>query len=213
MTAKPDEGDCAVALAFRIDRGSKGSVALDGLAFIVVARTKGAMIDGGWTVGLVVDERASQEQADAIPAIASGQAGGPMAAVAPLIGSFAGVERRPVGRGRRPALLGDRGRAGRPGLRGLPPPIADGEPLMLDNTLHPANRAWRSRRRPGAASTRSGSAGTTGAARNGHFAPFRGRPKRAGRARAKPSQVATADSAARPVGLTPRLPGPVPRTR
>src|SRR5215218_1467021 len=97
MAAKPDEGDCAVALAFRIDRGSKGGVALDGLAFIVVARTKGAMIDGGWTVGLIVDERASEEQADAILAIASGQAGGPMAGLSSLIGSFAGVDRRPIG--------------------------------------------------------------------------------------------------------------------
>jgi hypothetical protein len=96
LAATPDKGDCKVALAFQIDRGRKDSVALDGLAFIVVARTPGAMGKGNWTVGLVVDARASQAQADAIVAIASGQAGGPMAHVAPLIGTFAGVERRPI---------------------------------------------------------------------------------------------------------------------
>jgi hypothetical protein len=175
MAAKPDEGDCAVALAFRIDRGSKGGVALDGLAFIVVARTEGAMIDGGWTVGLVVDERASREQADAILAIASGQAGGPMAAVAPLIGSFAGVERRPVrfeADGLRYSVTA--GELVDQACEGVPSPIADGEPLVLDNTLHPANprlalaKATRSRFDAFGISWDDGS-GT----RNGHFAPFR----------------------------------------
>ncbi|HUK60313.1 MAG TPA: DUF1326 domain-containing protein [Stellaceae bacterium] len=96
LSAVPDKGDCKVALAFQIDRGRKDGVALDGLAFIVVARTPGVMGKGNWTVGLVVDERANQAQADAIVAIASGQAGGPMAHLAPLIGTFAGVERRPI---------------------------------------------------------------------------------------------------------------------
>jgi hypothetical protein len=96
LAAEPTQGDCRVALAFQIERGSKAGVGLDGLAFIVVARAPGAMGKGNWTVGLVIDERANQAQADAILAIASGQAGGPMAHLAPVIGTFAGVERRPI---------------------------------------------------------------------------------------------------------------------
>jgi hypothetical protein len=38
------------------------------------------------TVGLIVDERADQQQTDAIAAISTGAAGGPMAVLAPLVG-------------------------------------------------------------------------------------------------------------------------------
>ncbi len=54
------------------------------------------MGDGNIKVGLIVDEAASDEQVEALTAIATGAAGGPMAALAPLVGSVAGVERRPV---------------------------------------------------------------------------------------------------------------------
>ena len=175
MAARPDEGDCVVALAFRIDRGRKGDVPLDGLAFILLARSSGPMADGGWTVGLIVDERASPEQADAILAIASGQAGGPMAAMAPLIGSFAGLERRPIrfeADGMRHAVTA--GELVDQACEGMPSPVAEGEPLVLDNTLHPANP-----RLALAKATRSrfdafgiGWSDTSGT-RNGHFAPFR----------------------------------------
>ena len=45
-----------------------------------------------WSVGLIADERGSAEQRDAITAIASGAAGGPMAAFSGLIGTFLGVQ-------------------------------------------------------------------------------------------------------------------------
>ncbi|HXP05006.1 MAG TPA: DUF1326 domain-containing protein, partial [Stellaceae bacterium] len=96
LAARPSEGDCKAALAFQIERGNKEGVTLDGLAFIVVLRTPGPMAQGNWTVGVIIDERATTIQADAILAIASGQAGGPMAHLAPAIGTFAGVERRPI---------------------------------------------------------------------------------------------------------------------
>jgi hypothetical protein len=62
-----------VALAFHIDQGRYGQVALDGLNFVVAARSPGVMSEGTWAVGLLLDERASQEQQQAITAIASGQ--------------------------------------------------------------------------------------------------------------------------------------------
>jgi len=48
------------------------------------------------TVGLIVDERASEKQVEAISAIATGAAGGPMAALGPLVGRIAGVEKRSI---------------------------------------------------------------------------------------------------------------------
>jgi hypothetical protein len=92
MSATPTGGACTFAMAFAIDRGSYDSLTLDGLGFVVLGLTPEAMGKGNWTVGVIVDERASAEQRDAIVAIASGSTGGPMSALSGLVGSFAGVE-------------------------------------------------------------------------------------------------------------------------
>src|SRR5881275_1073020 len=96
MAVMPTKGSCAFAMAFQIERGSYGAVSLDGLGFIVLGLTPEAMGKGNWSVGLVADERASVEQRDAITAIASGAAGGPMAALSGLIGKFLGVQSAPI---------------------------------------------------------------------------------------------------------------------
>jgi hypothetical protein len=83
-------------MGFSIDKGTFETTSLDGLGFIVVANTPEAMIRGNWSVGLIVDDRATPEQRDAIAAIASGQAGGPMSGLAGLIGNFLGVESAPI---------------------------------------------------------------------------------------------------------------------
>src|SRR5258705_76240 len=69
MAVKPTKGSCTFAMAFQIERGSFGTVSLDGLGFIVLGLTPEAMGKGNWSVGLVTDERASTEQREAITAI------------------------------------------------------------------------------------------------------------------------------------------------
>src|SRR5262245_55577386 len=96
LAARPTRGFCDAGLVFHIERGSYGATALDGLSFAVLLHTPGPMIAGNWTVGRVLDERATPEQRDALTAICSGREGGPMAAVGPLVGTFAGVEVRPI---------------------------------------------------------------------------------------------------------------------
>ncbi|HUQ48977.1 MAG TPA: DUF1326 domain-containing protein [Gemmatimonadaceae bacterium] len=96
MSVEPTKGTCTFAMAFQIEKGSFDSTSLDGLGFIVVGLTPEAMVKGNWSVGLVIDERATTEQRDAITAIASGAAGGPMAALSGLIGKFLGVESAPI---------------------------------------------------------------------------------------------------------------------
>src|SRR5262245_33188542 len=96
LAVKPTKGSCTVAMAFSIDRGHYGTVSLDGLGFIVLGFTPEEMGKGNWSVGLIADERASAEQKDAITAIASGAAGGPMAALSGLIGKFLGVQPAPI---------------------------------------------------------------------------------------------------------------------
>ena len=96
LTARPSEGDCKAAVALRIDKCEKDGVKLNGLSFIVMLHSPAAMAEGNMTVGLIVDERASEAQVKAITDIATGAAGGPMAALAPLVGKVAGVEKRPI---------------------------------------------------------------------------------------------------------------------
>lgn len=176
ITATPTEGNCKVALAFQVDRGSKDGVALDGLSFIVVAHTPGAMGQGSWTVGLIVDDRATAPQADALLAIASGQAGGPMAQLAPLIGKFAGVERRPINfsssDGKRYAVTaGELVDQACEAVMGGPNAT---EPMAIVHTGHPVSadlalaRATRSHIHAFGIDWEDDNG-----KRNGHFAPFR----------------------------------------
>jgi hypothetical protein len=140
MAVSPTKGTCTFAMAFQIERGSYGSLPLAGLGFIVLGFTPGAMANGNWSVGLIADERASVQQRDAIAAIASGAAGGPMAALSGLVGQFLGVESAPI----RFDRTGARWSVEAPGLvdmaaegvTGLDPNAT--EPLHLDNTGHPA---------------------------------------------------------------------------
>jgi hypothetical protein len=141
MAVEPTKGTCTFAMAFQIEKGSFESASLDGLGFIVLGLTPEAMGKGNWSVGLVIDDRATPEQRDAITAIASGSAGGPMAGLAGLIGKFLGVESAPVKFGQAgaswsvtAASLVDM--AAQPAM-GINPNTT--EPLHLDNTGHPAS--------------------------------------------------------------------------
>jgi len=96
LTSSPSEGVCDVALAFHIDKGNYGDVPLDGLNVVMVAHTPGAMGDGNWTVAVYIDERASDQQMEALGTIFSGSAGGPMAAFAPLIATNLGAKKAPI---------------------------------------------------------------------------------------------------------------------
>ena len=174
LAARPTEGDCKAALALRIDDGEKDGVQLGGLAFIVLMRAPGPMGEGNIKVGLIVDEKADDAQTAAIGEIASGSAGGPMAALGPLVGEFAGVEKRPISfeidglnRTVKAGELIDQS------LAGVPSVPRPGEPIYLDNTLHPVSpklalaTATNSRFHAFGIDWEDAS-GT----RNGHFAPF-----------------------------------------
>jgi hypothetical protein len=93
------------------------------------------MAEGNITVGLIIDERATNEQMEAIGAIASGSAGGPMAALAPLVSRMAGIEKRPIRfeqSGMKYAVTA--GELIDQSLEGVPGPARPGEPIYLDNT-------------------------------------------------------------------------------
>jgi hypothetical protein len=87
---------CRVVLVFAIEDGDIEGTDVGGLTIAAVADTPKVMTDGNWKVGVFVDERASDEQMEKLIAVFTGQKGGPMEAVAPLIGENLGVQRAPI---------------------------------------------------------------------------------------------------------------------
>lgn len=140
MAVRPTKGTCTFAMAFQVESGTYGTLSLDGLGFIVLGFTPEAMGKGNWSVGLIADEKASAEQRDAITAIASGAAGGPMAALSGLIGKFLGVQPAPIRFDRSGAKwsvkASDFVDMAAEGAKGINP--AASEPMYLENTGHPA---------------------------------------------------------------------------
>lgn len=96
LTSRPTEGACEVAFAFHINKGGFGNVSLDGLNVAMIARTPGPMAEGNWSVAIYTDERADDEQRQALQAIFSGSIGGPLSALAPLISTVLGVKSAPI---------------------------------------------------------------------------------------------------------------------
>jgi hypothetical protein len=95
--ALPATGDrCQVILNYHVTRGEVDGVDVSGRSVSVVADAPKKMLDGGWRVGLIIDDKASKEQADKLTGVFAGQAGGPMANLAPLIGELLGIERLPI---------------------------------------------------------------------------------------------------------------------
>jgi len=92
LTSRPTEGVCDVAAIFHIEDGRYGDVTLDGLNVALAIHTPGPMGEGNWAVGAYIDERADEKQTEALGAIFTGAAGGPMAAFAPLISKNLGAE-------------------------------------------------------------------------------------------------------------------------
>jgi len=140
LTIRPTQGSCTFVMAFQIDRGHYGNVSLDGLGFIILGFTPEEMGKGNWSVGLISDERASPDQRDAITAIASGSAGGPMSVLSGLIGKFLGVESAPISFERSGVKWSVKASSlvnmAAEGAKGLNPSAS--EPLYLENTGHPA---------------------------------------------------------------------------
>lgn len=72
----PSHENCEALLAWEIGEGNFGDVKLDGVRFGFAVHWPGAIHEGNGTAQPVVGEGASDEQRDAVLAIASGQQGG-----------------------------------------------------------------------------------------------------------------------------------------
>jgi hypothetical protein len=87
---------CNVVLVFNVKEGEVDGTDVSGLTVAAVADTPKVMTDGNWRLGVIIDEAASDEQAEKLGGVFSGALGGPMEALGPLIGENLGVERAPI---------------------------------------------------------------------------------------------------------------------
>jgi hypothetical protein len=91
-----DYDRCRVVLVFHVTDGDVDGTDVSGLTVAAVADTPKVMTDGNWRIGVFIDAAASDAQAEKLGAVFSGQLGGPMEALGPLIGENLGAERAPI---------------------------------------------------------------------------------------------------------------------
>src|SRR5215212_10601707 len=95
FTKPADVERCLLVLVCHIDSGEVEGVDVSDLSVAMFGDTPPVMADGNWRVGMFMDEAASQEQADKLGAVFSGQLGGPPEFFVGLVGENLGVEVAP----------------------------------------------------------------------------------------------------------------------
>jgi hypothetical protein len=87
---------CRVTLVFNLREGAINGTDVSGRRVAAIADTPKVMTDGNWRLGVFIDDGASDEQFDKLLQVFTGQLGGPMAAIVPLVGEMLGVERAAI---------------------------------------------------------------------------------------------------------------------
>ena len=90
------DGQCRGVGVFHIADGSLDDTDLSGVDVGLVNHWPSNLTAGGWKLGIVVDEGASDEQANALERIFKGEEGGPFAEFAGLTDKWLGMERASV---------------------------------------------------------------------------------------------------------------------
>jgi hypothetical protein len=130
---------CRVTLVFNIREGQVDGVDIGGHKVVAIADTPKVMTEGNWRLGVFIDDQTSDEQFDKLVQVFSGQLGGPMAALGPLVGEMLGVERAPI-------EVVDDGRSHRVTVGNVidfeiedivPFGVETGQPVRFDGMFHP----------------------------------------------------------------------------
>ena len=96
LSVKATTERCNFLLAFHIERGEIDSVDVGGLNWAMLGDTPQLMSDGNWRVGVFLDAAATDEQQGKLRPVVTGEAGGPLALLDPLVGERLGVEVAPI---------------------------------------------------------------------------------------------------------------------
>lgn len=87
---------CRATLVFSLTEGQIEGTDVAGLKVAAIIDTPKVMTEGNWRLGVFIDAQASDDQFDKLLRVFGGQLGGPMEALAPLVGEMAGVERATI---------------------------------------------------------------------------------------------------------------------
>jgi hypothetical protein len=93
----PDGGSCDAFVAYHFDAGTINGVDIAGLNLVNVAKIPGnVLVPGSWRVAIFVDDRATDEQLNALVNAYGGKLGGPLADLAGLVGEVLDVRRAKI---------------------------------------------------------------------------------------------------------------------
>ncbi|PKM36848.1 MAG: hypothetical protein CVV06_08970 [Gammaproteobacteria bacterium HGW-Gammaproteobacteria-10] len=92
----PSEGTCKLLVAWHIEKGHYQQVSLDNLNVVLACYSPGTMIEGNWQAALYIDDRADDDQANAITEIFGGRAGGHPQILMSLVSEVLGIEKTPI---------------------------------------------------------------------------------------------------------------------
>jgi hypothetical protein len=146
----PTEGFCNAIVAWHVDQGRFGDVALDGLNFALLVDATGNMVESKWKAASYIDDQASEAQKNALLTIFSGKAGGHPAVLASFVGENLGTRSVPMhyeGKGKHTSLripgiveaelVTLEGQDGKPiTIENHPVCIAPGVPAMVARSDH-----------------------------------------------------------------------------
>jgi len=90
-------GECKGFAVFAVREGTAEGTDVSGVSFALYNNWGTNPSAGNWKVGIVIDSGASEEQAEVLGRVLSGELGGPFGDFAALIGENLGVERDTVG--------------------------------------------------------------------------------------------------------------------
>jgi hypothetical protein len=126
-------GACDSVSVFRITTGTYADEDLTGLKFAVLNFFPARLSTGTWHMGMVVDPDANDAQTTALEYIMRGIEGGPMSAVARMIGDYMGSDQGSIG-----YLEGERlfGAVEGRGSFTFTPTLEDGKPILAPSAMY-----------------------------------------------------------------------------
>ena len=93
----PDGGECFAFNGYHFESGHIKGIDVSGLNLVNIVHIPGNVLTpASWKLVMLVDDRATQEQHDAIVGLFRGDFGGPLADLAGLVGELKGVEKATI---------------------------------------------------------------------------------------------------------------------
>ena len=125
-------GACESVSVFRINEGFYWDLDMAGAKFAVVNVFPQKLSTGAWHMGMIVDDRCSMGQIAGVEGMMRGTEGGPMSAVASMVGDYIGTDQASIGYLEGAHLFAAiEGR----GSFTFSPTIVDGEPLPAPSAM------------------------------------------------------------------------------